>query len=73
MNETAAEAFLAMVAGRQGHFLLESGHHTELWLDLDALFAEPRRVAPLIAAMAAGGMPTLRLRRTTGSGIPAAW
>jgi orotate phosphoribosyltransferase len=48
MNETAAEAFLTMVAGRQGHFQLESGHHGELWLDLDALFAQPKHVAPLV-------------------------
>ena len=51
MNETAAEAFMAMVAGREGHFQLESGHHSELWLDLDALFAEPRRVAPLVSLL----------------------
>jgi orotate phosphoribosyltransferase len=52
MNETAAETFLAMVAGREGHFQLESGHHGELWLDLEALFAQPRRVAPLVALLA---------------------
>jgi orotate phosphoribosyltransferase len=48
VSETAAEAFLTMVAGRQGHFQLESGHHGELWLDLDALFAQPKHVAPLV-------------------------
>jgi orotate phosphoribosyltransferase len=41
-----------MAAARQGHFQLESGHHGELWLDLDPLFAEPRRVAPLVALLA---------------------
>jgi orotate phosphoribosyltransferase len=51
MSETAAEAFLTLVSGRQGHFQLESGHHGELWLDLDALFADPRRVAPLVAQL----------------------
>jgi orotate phosphoribosyltransferase len=40
------------LAARRGHFLLESGHHGELWLDLDALFARPARVAPLVAALA---------------------
>lgn len=44
--------FLDLVAGRRGHFRLESGHHGGLWLDLDALFAEPRRVAPFVAALA---------------------
>jgi len=51
MSKTTAEVFLEMVAGRQGHFQLESGHHSALWLDLDALFAEPRRVAPLVALL----------------------
>jgi orotate phosphoribosyltransferase len=51
MTDRAAEAFLKLVAGRQGHFQLESGHHGELWLDLDALFAEPRRVGPLVAQL----------------------
>ena len=37
---------------RRGHFRLESGLHSEMWLELDALFAEPRAVAPLVAALA---------------------
>jgi orotate phosphoribosyltransferase len=41
-----------MVAGRRGHFLLESGHHSGLWLDLDALFAAPRRIDPFVSALA---------------------
>jgi orotate phosphoribosyltransferase len=52
MSETSTAAFLAMVAGRRGHFRLESGHHGGLWLNLDPLFAEPRRVAPFVAALA---------------------
>src|SRR5262245_31468373 len=38
--------------GRNGHFLLESGFHTELWLDLDLLFLRPRALAPLVTALA---------------------
>lgn len=37
---------------RQGHFVLESGYHTDLWLTLDALFVEPAAIAPLVAALA---------------------
>ena len=48
MTEDAAEAFLALISHREGHFALESGYHGELWLDLDGLFAMPRRVAPLV-------------------------
>ena len=52
MSETNAAAFLNLVAARRGHFRLESGHHSALWLDLDALFAAPRRIAPFVAALA---------------------
>ena len=38
---------------RQGHFQLESGYHTNLWITLDALFVKPRESAPLVAALAA--------------------
>ena len=52
MNERTRAGFLAFVAARHGHFRLESGHHSRLWLDLDALFAEPRRIVPFVAALA---------------------
>jgi orotate phosphoribosyltransferase len=35
---------LQMLSVRRGHFRLESGHHGDLWLDLDALFLRPRRL-----------------------------
>ncbi len=41
-----------LVGARDGHFLLESGHHGPLWLDLDALFVRPERVAPFLDALA---------------------
>jgi len=53
VSDTSTAAFLAMVDGRRGHFRLESGHHGALWLDLDPLFADPRRVEPFVAAMTA--------------------
>jgi orotate phosphoribosyltransferase len=45
-------ALLADLAARRGHFALESGHHGDLWLDLDALLARPRTVARLATALA---------------------
>lgn len=39
-----ADDLLALLDGRRGHFQLESGHHGELWLDLDALFLQPARL-----------------------------
>jgi orotate phosphoribosyltransferase len=41
-------AFMTLVSARRGHFLLESGHHGALWLDLDPLFIEPRRIEPFV-------------------------
>jgi orotate phosphoribosyltransferase len=49
---SAAESLLDLVSARRGHFRLESGHHGELWLDLDPLFLDPRRVEPLIGRLA---------------------
>jgi orotate phosphoribosyltransferase/catechol 2,3-dioxygenase-like lactoylglutathione lyase family enzyme len=40
------------VPGRTGHFVLESGYHTDRWLTLDLLFSEPARVEPAVAALA---------------------
>lgn len=37
---------------RQGHFRLESGHHSQLWFELDGLFVDPARVAPLVNGLA---------------------
>lgn len=51
-DANAGMALLDIVAARRGHFRLESGHHSALWLDLDPLFANPRQVAPLVNALA---------------------
>jgi orotate phosphoribosyltransferase len=40
-----------LLSKREGHFALESGHHGELWLDLELLFLHPARVQPLAAAL----------------------
>ena len=47
-----ADGLIEALAARRGHFQLESRHHGELWLDLDALFARPARVAPFVADLA---------------------
>jgi orotate phosphoribosyltransferase len=51
MSQDTVAAFLKLVAGRCGHFRLESGYHSQLWLDLDPLFAEPRRVDPFVTTL----------------------
>jgi orotate phosphoribosyltransferase len=37
---------------RRGHFALESGHHGDLWLDLESLFLRPSRIEELAAELA---------------------
>ena len=44
---------LERLPAREGHFLLESGYHTNVWLTLDALFVRPQQIAPLVTALAA--------------------
>lgn len=44
--------FLALVSARRGHFLLESGYHGALWLELGGLFSDPGRVQPFIERLA---------------------
>ena len=46
------EELMRLVHARQGHFLLESGHHGSLWLELELLCLEPARVQPLAAELA---------------------
>jgi orotate phosphoribosyltransferase len=53
MADLDAAGFMRLVAGRTGHFRLESGLHSRLWLDLDGLFADPVAVEPFIDALAA--------------------
>jgi orotate phosphoribosyltransferase len=54
-NATPPEIELAIrdaVAASRGHFVYESGHHGDLWLNLDALFVDARRVRSWAAALA---------------------
>ena len=43
MQEKVAE----LLPKREGHFVFESGHHGQVWLDLERLFLHPERVQPL--------------------------
>lgn len=48
---------LELVAGRRGHFRMESGYHAGSWLDLDALFADARAIDPLVDTLARALQP----------------
>ncbi len=47
-----SQHLLDVVPARPGHFRLESGHHSGMWLDLDGLFVQPERVAPMVSELA---------------------
>ena len=47
LAELAAEGLV-----RSGHFVYESGHHGDTWLELDALLSEPRRLCALADRLA---------------------
>jgi orotate phosphoribosyltransferase len=57
------EKLLDLLSVRRGHFVLESGHHGNLWLDLDSLFLRPAGLLPFARDLA---------RRLSGHGIEAA-
>src|SRR5712692_8441915 len=48
MQEQVAQ----LLPTREGHFVFESGHHGQLWLDLELLFLRPELVQPLAKALA---------------------
>jgi orotate phosphoribosyltransferase len=47
-----ADELARLLPGRSGHFPLESGHHGDLWLDLDALVLRPAALRPFVADLA---------------------
>ena len=60
---------LEAVAATSGHFVYESGHHGDLWLELDKLFIESRCTqhwATTLAAQAAGCRPEFVCGPLTG-------
>src|SRR6516162_4202372 len=49
---------LDLIPFRRGHFCYESGYHGEIWLDLDRLFLNAIRIAPLAHDLAARLAPS---------------
>jgi len=46
------EQIAQLLPTREGHFIFESGHHGQFWLDLERLFLHPERVRPLAEELA---------------------
>src|SRR5918996_2835090 len=51
-DESSQAELLNLLHARQGHFKLESGHHGNLWLDLDLLFLRPKEIQPFVIELA---------------------
>jgi orotate phosphoribosyltransferase len=51
-DERVQQELLSLLTARKGHFRLESGHHGDLWLNLDLLFLRPRSVRRLAIELA---------------------
>jgi orotate phosphoribosyltransferase len=47
------ENLLSLVRGLEGHFRLESGHHGEVWFELETLCLHSRKIRPFAAQLAA--------------------
>ena len=52
MAHSLSDRLIALLAGRRGHFQMESGLHSELWFDLDRLFARPEILRPFVVELA---------------------
>jgi len=46
------EQLVSMLAAKHGHFALESGHHGNLWLDLEPMFLRPNELHPFVEELA---------------------
>lgn len=53
MSRNLEMEVLEMLPARTGHFRFESGHHSERWLDLERLFAQPEKLRPFAHELAA--------------------
>ena len=57
-----ASTIAALIAGRRGHFAMESGYHSASWFELESLFEHPEGLRPFVSELA---------RRVSSHGIDA--
>ena len=46
------EELIKLLAGRRGHFQMESGYHSEWWFNLGSLFERPEELRPFVTELA---------------------
>lgn len=47
-----ADTITALLAGRRGHFRMESGYHSAAWFELGSLFDHPDELRPFVSDLA---------------------
>jgi orotate phosphoribosyltransferase len=52
LSDPRPPTLLDLIDARRGHFSLESGHHSGLWLDLETLLLRPARLMPFVRELA---------------------
>ena len=52
VGKEVSAGLLRLASPRHGHFRLESGHHSNLWLDLEGLFVQAATVRPFVTQLA---------------------
>lgn len=57
-SDALSRNLIAVVAATRGHFVFESGHHGDLWLDLDRLLVDARHVRGWAAELARRAAPS---------------
>jgi len=63
MEQGVSADVLSLASPRHGHFRLESGHHSNLWLDLLLHGARDAGGRRGVVPVGAGRMPVVRVRR----------
>lgn len=49
--QSMQEKLIKLLAGRRGHFQMESGYHSELWFTLDALLERREELRPFVTEL----------------------
>lgn len=60
-----SHSLLSLVPSRRGHFQMESGYHSSLWLDLEMLCRRPSAIQPYAASLA-DALQTYRIDAVCG-------
>ena len=72
LQDGLPEEILNLLSARRGHFLLESGHHGDLWLNLESLCLRPR-LAHVVSTKLADSLSKLDIDLVCALLLKAPW